>query len=83
MPPGQKRCSDLQTGDQPVCCRFLIDADAVRSAIAQHGMFNIIHYDHVIDDLRVRLFVRTYGGDFDADTAARIVAWLVAPCQKD
>jgi hypothetical protein len=32
------------------------------------------------DELRVRLFVRTYGGDFDADTAARIVAWLAAPC---
>jgi hypothetical protein len=27
---------------------IIIDADAVRSAIAQLGMFNIIHYDHVI-----------------------------------
>jgi hypothetical protein len=27
---------------------FYIDADAVRNAIAQLGMFNIIHYDHVI-----------------------------------
>ena len=27
---------------------FYIDADAVRSAIAQLGMFNIIHYDHVV-----------------------------------
>ena len=25
-----------------------IDADAVRNAIAQLGMFNIIHYDHVL-----------------------------------
>ena len=27
---------------------FYIDADAVRHAIAQLGMFNIIHYDHII-----------------------------------
>ena len=27
---------------------FYIDADAVRNAIAQLGMFNIIHYDHVM-----------------------------------
>jgi hypothetical protein len=27
---------------------FYIDADAVRNAIAQLGMFNIIHYDHVV-----------------------------------
>jgi hypothetical protein len=27
---------------------FYIDADAVRNAIAQLGMFNIIHYDHII-----------------------------------
>lgn len=29
-------------------------------------------------DLRVRLFVRTYGRDFDRDTAARIAARLRA-----
>ena len=28
---------------------FYIDADAVRHAIAQLGMFNIIHYDHIIE----------------------------------
>ena len=27
---------------------FYIDADGVRNAIAQLGMFNIIHYDHVM-----------------------------------
>ncbi len=27
---------------------FYVDADAVRNAIAQLGMFNIIHYDHVM-----------------------------------
>ena len=34
---------------------FYIDADAVRNAIAQLGMFNIIHYDHV---LKVDFIVR-------------------------
>jgi hypothetical protein len=32
-------------------------------------------------DLRVRLFVRTYGGDFDPDTLERIAAWLSTPHQ--
>ncbi len=27
---------------------FYVDADAVRQAIAQRGMFNLIHYDHVV-----------------------------------
>lgn len=27
---------------------FYVDADAVRHAIAQRGIFNIIHYDHVV-----------------------------------
>src|SRR5262245_22805049 len=36
------RVTDLFTAD------FYIDADAVRSAIVQLGMFNIIHYDHVM-----------------------------------
>jgi hypothetical protein len=30
-------------------------------------------------DLRVRLFVRTYGGDFDPDTVQRIAEWLSTP----
>ena len=34
---------------------FYIDADAVRNAIIQLGMFNIIHYDHVV---KVALIVR-------------------------
>ena len=34
---------------------FYIDADAVRNAIDQLGMFNIIHYDHV---LKVDFIVR-------------------------
>ena len=31
------------------------------------------------NELRVHLFVRTYGGDFDAETVERISAWLSAP----
>jgi len=31
------------------------------------------------DALRVRLFVRTYDGDFDADTLARIAEWFATP----
>jgi hypothetical protein len=31
------------------------------------------------DELRGRLFVRTYGGDFDPDTAQRIAEWLSTP----
>jgi hypothetical protein len=34
---------------------------------------------HTDAELKVRLFVRTYGGDFDADTTARIAAWLYKP----
>ena len=31
------------------------------------------------DALRVRLFVRTYGADFDPETAERIAEWLSTP----
>jgi hypothetical protein len=31
------------------------------------------------DELRARLFVRTYGGDFDPATAQRIAEWLSTP----
>jgi hypothetical protein len=48
-------------------------------ALAQANLRTISHTD---DELRVCLFVRTYGGDFDADTAARISAWLSAPRQE-
>ena len=34
---------------------------------------------HSDDALRVRLFVRTYGADFDPETAERIAAWLSTP----
>ena len=34
---------------------------------------------HSDAELRVRLFVRTYGSDFDPDTAQRIVLWLSTP----
>lgn len=34
---------------------------------------------HSDDELRVRLFIRTYGGDFDPETAGRIAEWLSAP----
>ena len=34
---------------------------------------------HNDDELRVHLFVRTYGGDFDAKTVERISAWLSTP----
>jgi hypothetical protein len=30
-------------------------------------------------EMRVRLFLRTYGRDFDSPTRARIVAWLRQP----
>jgi len=42
-------------------------------AFARANLRGLSHSD---DELRVRLFVRTYGGDFDADTAARIVEWF-------
>jgi len=34
---------------------------------------------HSDAELRVRLFVRTYGGDFDPNTAQRIAEWLSTP----
>ena len=34
---------------------------------------------HSDDALRARLFMRTYGGDFDPDTAERIAEWFSAP----
>jgi hypothetical protein len=34
---------------------------------------------HLSPDMRVRLFLRTYGRDFDAATAARIIAHLGGP----
>jgi hypothetical protein len=37
-----ERVTDLFAAD------FYVDTDAVRNAIVQLGMFNIIHYDHVV-----------------------------------
>jgi hypothetical protein len=34
---------------------------------------------HSDAELRVRLFVRTYGSDFDPDMAQRIAVWLSTP----
>ena len=34
---------------------------------------------HSDAELRVSLFVRTYGGDFDPATAQRIAAWFATP----
>jgi hypothetical protein len=34
---------------------------------------------HSAAELKVRLFMRTYGGDFDPATAQRIAAWLSTP----
>lgn len=42
-------------------------------AFARANLRGLSHSD---DELRVRLFVRTYGGDFDPETAARIAAWF-------
>ena len=43
------------------------------------ALANLRASSHSDDELRVRLFVRTYGGDFDPATAERIVAWLSMP----
>jgi len=40
---------------------------------------NLRASSHGDEELRVRLFVRTYSGDFDPSTVQRIVAWLSTP----
>lgn len=40
---------------------------------------NLRASSHGDDELRVRLFIRTYGRDFDPVTAQRIAAWLSTP----
>ena len=45
-------------------------------AFARANLQGLSHSD---DELRARLFVRTYGGDFDPDTAQRIAEWLSTP----
>jgi hypothetical protein len=45
-------------------------------AVARASLRGRVHND---DELRVHLFVRTYGGDFDAETVERISEWLSTP----
>ena len=40
---------------------------------------NLRGHSHNDAELRARLFIRTYGGDFDPVTAERIAAWLSMP----
>jgi hypothetical protein len=40
---------------------------------------NLRASSHSDDELKVRLFIRTYGSDFDPDTAQRIAKWLSTP----
>ena len=40
---------------------------------------NLQASSHSDDELKARLFMRTYGGDFDPATAQRIAAWLSTP----
>jgi hypothetical protein len=42
------RLEDAERVTNLFAADFYIDADAVRNAIAQRGVFNIIHYDHVM-----------------------------------
>jgi len=43
------------------------------------ALANLRGLSHSDAELRARLFVRTYGGDFDLETAAGIAAWLSTP----
>ena len=43
------------------------------------ALANLRGLSHSNDELRTRLFVRTYGGNFDPDTAQRITEWLSMP----
>jgi hypothetical protein len=60
---------------------FYIDTDAVRNAIIQLGMFNIIHYDHVMKvDLIVRKDTPYRQEEFARRSAVEIdgvTMWLV------
>src|SRR5215475_15445253 len=42
------RLEDAERVTNLFAADFYVDIDAVRNAIAQLGMFNIIHYDHVV-----------------------------------
>ena len=43
------------------------------------ALANLRGLSHSDAELRARLFVRMYGGDFDVETATRIAAWLSTP----
>ena len=43
------------------------------------ALANLRLLSHNDNELRVHLFVRTYGGDFDAEAVERISAWLSTP----
>jgi len=64
---GRSGSERLQMG----CAMF----DTAR-AFAQASLQVPFHSD---DTVRARLFMRTYGGDFDPETAERIAAWLSTP----
>ena len=53
------------------CAMFDTARTLARASLRRHS-----HNEH---ELRVRLFVRTYGGDFDAETVQRISEWLSTP----
>ena len=40
---------------------------------------NLRGHSHNDAELRARLFIRTYGGDFDPEAVERISAWLSTP----
>jgi hypothetical protein len=75
------RLADAERVTSLFAADFYIDADAVRNAIAHLGMFNIIHYDHVIKvDFIVRKdtpyrqeeFARRFAVEIDG-----VTMWLV------
>lgn len=53
------------------CAMFDTARAFARASLQGHS-----HNEH---ELRVHLFVRTYSGDFDAETVKRISAWLSTP----
>jgi len=53
------------------CAMFDTARAFIRASLSKHS-------DNA-PELRVHLFVRTYGGDFDAETVKRISEWLSTP----
>jgi ABC-type anion transport system duplicated permease subunit len=75
------RLEDAERVTNLFAAGFYIDADAVRNAIAQPGMFNIIHYDHVMKvDFIVRKDTLYRQEEFARRSAVEIdgvTMWLV------